>query len=606
MPINDDVFEWMLKRNLKLHNITTARMRNISTFFRDTVLPDIGRQLQITNFAQITNRTAKLAKLRSVITSSIPFDDFQQDAFKFFTEAGNGEAVAFVNWMNQQLPLQVQMNVPAPNLIDAVINEKPFQGELMGDWFGKLKSPIQDGIYRDFRSGFIQGKTIPEMAKLVREGNIGAFAVGGTKKAIRDSKAVVRTGATAVTNRAREVTYTENSDIIKGVRYVATLDDRTTVVCASLHGKIFPISDGPRPPMHWQCRSTTVPEIMSWEEMGLDGKELSGRQMARFNGKPAVGFETDFGKFVDTMTEAQQNKFLGPVRAQMWRDGTVTRIEDFMATTTRMKPLSGFGLNRAGNPIGSVKPSVKSGITFNPNTFRGWDEIQPSEYTKKILDDAYISAIEERAGVAGVSPTEFYMELDDIVKDSLKDAEIRIRIDDRDLQNVLEEGRIKSQFETYKSKGVNNRQLRAGLEDDLFSYPSNLPDAERPVYGYLHNGEKILNNDQYLDGYGYNRVVLKKGIRKRTTVSGGDSLDNQNNLAQMPFDRADSKAISHDWQNNIYNKKILGSPDYWEAQIHGGLDIDQIEKVILDRDAKNLNILKDLLDDKNIPWEIAK
>lgn len=352
MPINDDVFEWMLKRNLKLHNITTARMRNISTFFRDTVLPDIGRQLQITNFAQITNRTAKLAKLRSVITSSIPFDDFQQDAFKFFTEAGNGEAVAFVNWMNQQLPLQVQMNVPAPNLIDAVINEKPFQGELMGDWFGKLKSPIQDGIYRDFRSGFIQGKTIPEMAKLVREGNIGAFAVGGTKKAIRDSKAVVRTGATAVTNRAREVTYTENSDIIKGVRYVATLDDRTTVVCASLHGKIFPISDGPRPPMHWQCRSTTVPEIMSWEEMGLDGKELSGRQMARFNGKPAVGFETDFGKFVDTMTEAQQNKFLGPVRAQMWRDGTVTRIEDFMATTTRMKPLSGFGLNRAGNPIG--------------------------------------------------------------------------------------------------------------------------------------------------------------------------------------------------------------------------------------------------------------
>lgn len=355
MAINDDVFRWNLRRNLRLFDVTEERLDRIAVFFRDVVLPDIGEQLRITDFTRITTRKAKLAKLRSVINRTIPFDEFKADAFNYFREMANGEATAFVNWMNEQLPVQIQMNVPAPNLIDAVINEKPFQGELMGDWFDKLTIPMQDGIYRDFRSGFLQGKTIPEMAKLVREKNIGAFAIGGTRKAIRDSKSVVRTGATLVTNRAREVTYAQNNDVVKGVRYVATLDDRTTIICASLHGKVFPIGEGARPPQHWQCRSTTVPEIASWQEMGLPGRELSGRQMARFNGKPAVVFERDFNAFADTMNEQQLNRFLGPVRAQMWRDGIVTDVSQFLGAGNRLKLLKSFGLNRAGNPLNASK-----------------------------------------------------------------------------------------------------------------------------------------------------------------------------------------------------------------------------------------------------------
>jgi len=351
MAINDDVFDWMIKRNLQLHDIEDAKLAQIGAFFRDVVLPDIEKELTLTNFPKSLSAKARLAKLRSVIVSKMPFDEFKTGAINWMTEIGQREATQFSGWMQDQLPAQLQFNVPAPQLVESAILEKPFDGQLMGDWFDGLEKPWRDGIYRDFRSGLIQGKTIPELAKFVRDKNIGAFAVGGVKKAIRDSKAVVRTAATVVTNRAREMTYAENTDIMKGVRYVATLDDRTTLICANLHGQIFPVGEGPRPAQHWNCRSTTVPEVMSWEEMGLPGRSLSNDQMARFNGKPAGGFADDFGKFTDTMTPEQQNKFLGPVRAQLWRDGKVTNLEDFMASTTRVKTLSQLGYTTAGNPL---------------------------------------------------------------------------------------------------------------------------------------------------------------------------------------------------------------------------------------------------------------
>jgi len=345
MAINDDIYDWIIRRNLRLFDLTDQKLAQVANFFRDVVLPDIATELTPVNFAGVTTMKARLAKLRSIITRTMPFDEFKQGAMTYFSETAQREASMFVNWMNNQLPAQLEMTAPAPNLIESAIFEKPFDGEIMSDWFNGLEDPWRRGIYRDFRSGLLQGKTIPQMAKFVREGNIGAFAVGGVRKAIRDSKAVVRTASTMVTNRARETTYTENSDLIKGVRYIATLDDRTTLICANLHGNVYPIGEGPRPPMHWQCRSTTIPEVKSWQEMGLPGTD------SRFNGRPALLAETPFDEIARGWSEEKQNKFIGPVRAQLWREGKVKNLQDFMASTTRVKTLNQMGFTTAGNSL---------------------------------------------------------------------------------------------------------------------------------------------------------------------------------------------------------------------------------------------------------------
>ena len=52
---------------------------------------------------------------------------------------------------------------------------------------------------------------------------------------------------------ARQAVAEANGDIVAGVRMVATLDSRTSSVCRSLDGRVFPVDSGPRPPVPINC-----------------------------------------------------------------------------------------------------------------------------------------------------------------------------------------------------------------------------------------------------------------------------------------------------------------------------------------------------------------
>jgi len=73
--------------------------------------------------------------------------------------------------------------------------------------------------------------------------------------------ALVRTSINQVANAASQQVYEANQDITKKYRYVATLDIRTSAICAALDGREFEYGKGPTPPQHFNCRSTTVPII---------------------------------------------------------------------------------------------------------------------------------------------------------------------------------------------------------------------------------------------------------------------------------------------------------------------------------------------------------
>jgi hypothetical protein len=64
-----------------------------------------------------------------------------------------------------------------------------------------------------------------------------------------------------VANAASQQVYEANQDITKKYRYVATLDTRTSAICRALDGREFEYGKGPKPPQHFNCRSTTVPIV---------------------------------------------------------------------------------------------------------------------------------------------------------------------------------------------------------------------------------------------------------------------------------------------------------------------------------------------------------
>ena len=122
------------------------------------------------------------------------------------------------------------------------------------------------------RNGLLTGETTPSIAKrLIGNLQFGEeaktvrqlVAAGGQSTAVADNQVMtlVRTSINQVANSASQQVYEANQDITKKYRYVATLDSRTSSICAALDNQEFPYGKGPMPPQHFNCRSTTVPII---------------------------------------------------------------------------------------------------------------------------------------------------------------------------------------------------------------------------------------------------------------------------------------------------------------------------------------------------------
>jgi len=92
--------------------------------------------------------------------------------------------------------------------------------------------------------------------------------LNSTKFSESQVKSLTRTAITNTQYNANNSVINENKEVIKGLRYTAILDSRTTSLCASRDGKVFKL-DEPRfsLPAHWNCRSSYVPVILSKEEL---------------------------------------------------------------------------------------------------------------------------------------------------------------------------------------------------------------------------------------------------------------------------------------------------------------------------------------------------
>jgi|5B_taG_2_1085324.scaffolds.fasta_scaffold00216_34 SPP1 gp7 family putative phage head morphogenesis protein len=188
----------------------------------------------------------------------------------------------------------------------------PSQQRVMGDtpeqWFDKmLQAPTGDSLRRRILQGLEQGETVDQIVRGIRGSRTEE---GILDKAATGVETLVRTAATTESNAAREETFRELG--IERWRFVATLDSRTTILCASLDGKTYPVGEGPMPPLHPNCRSTAVPFF---------DEEPEGTRAA-FDGQ--VEASVTFEEWLQTRPQAEQNEMLGKTKAAAWRRGDIT------------------------------------------------------------------------------------------------------------------------------------------------------------------------------------------------------------------------------------------------------------------------------------------
>ena len=153
------------------------------------------------------------------------------------------------------------------------------------------------------RSGLLSGDTTPEIVRELvgnlkkdQKGSLSQLlAQGGaaTKSANNQVMTIVRTTVNQVTNTASQAVYKANPDVTEEYRYVATLDSRTSPVCRDLDSQVFKYNQGPVPPQHFGCRSTTV-AVVNYKKWGFTPPPAGKR--ASVGG--AVPANTTYGKWL--------------------------------------------------------------------------------------------------------------------------------------------------------------------------------------------------------------------------------------------------------------------------------------------------------------------
>ena len=189
-------------------------------------------------------------------------------------------------------------------------------GEVLEKAFRGIAVDQAEQFSQVVRNGLLTGETTPSIAKrLIGNLQFGEeaktvrqlVAAGGQATAVADNQvmALVRTSINQVANSASQQVYEANQDITKKYRYVATLDSRTSSICAALDGREFEYGKGPMPPQHFNCRSTTVPII--------DPDILPPSTTAkRASADGPVPINTSYGQWLKDQPRSVQQDVLGP------------------------------------------------------------------------------------------------------------------------------------------------------------------------------------------------------------------------------------------------------------------------------------------------------
>lgn len=333
MTANEKIRDRAIRHALYVQRFKSSEVGDVLGFLDSTVFPDITRKLKnrldaaaLLGFDKGPWTTGYLRDIRASVGSltSAGFRAAGDSVKASLGEFAVAEAAFQTSILKANVPFDVDFRTPAPELLRSIVTAKPIDGIPFGKWWGNLAGETRDGIVGAVKTGLAQGEKPEHIIRRITGTAKNGYKDGVYQTARYRAEAMVRTISARVQNEATYASFLANADTVKGYQFVATLDTRTTVICMGHDGKVYALKDRRGlPPLHWNCRSTIVAVLKSWEEIGLDGLGLkeppSAAVRASFDGL-APG-EITYPEWLKGQPEAIQNDALGFKRAEIFRAG---------------------------------------------------------------------------------------------------------------------------------------------------------------------------------------------------------------------------------------------------------------------------------------------
>jgi SPP1 gp7 family putative phage head morphogenesis protein len=318
--VNEALYDGSVRHAIYLESLKASQARAITRMLANDVYKPLLKRIK-RRMATISTRgydkqmraTQRLKELEESIRAQlrVGIKGLSKKMIKDLELVGVSEAEWTQALLKNTVPLDISFAAPSAATLRSIITKRPMEGKLLKDWFKQLSVDAQDKVIKGLNMGLTLGEGVPKIARRV------ALAGDLTKK---NAIAISRTAINHVSTQARELTYAENADVVKGVEWVSTLDSRTTMRCISLDGKVFQINDGPRPPAHFQCRSTTVPITKSWKEIGIKKfKDIPDKKRESMKG--LVPAKQTYPEWLKKQPAKFQREVLGATRYKLFKKG---------------------------------------------------------------------------------------------------------------------------------------------------------------------------------------------------------------------------------------------------------------------------------------------
>ena len=351
--------------------------KDLTSQLQSELITDFKRQ-RLEGLLSQTRQTIATAHQQIKATVQSYLNDFSK-----FEEKAN------IDMLNQAVGVPVFSVMMTPQQLSVIASNVMVQGGPLGEWLGSSGS-LSETTKRQFanqiRMGVAQGEPIQDIVKRIRGNPTGKrysyrtasgklrynveFEGGVLPIQTRQAKAMVRTSVHEVSNRVRDGVYEENAEIIKVIESVATLDSRTTPLCASYDGlRFYTTSKKPvgghkkkflQVPRHWQCRSTYIPILAELNELDKlakkQGLEVPEPVRAAVDGLQPTA--TDMDTWLKNKSVAFQNKLIeSKAKADLWRDGKI-RLRDLTDNQGKVRTLAQLESRYAQTACTSPTPAV--------------------------------------------------------------------------------------------------------------------------------------------------------------------------------------------------------------------------------------------------------
>lgn len=283
--VNQNIHDAFIRHQIHLLRVSGA-MRNEITALLDKTEKDLAEQIRKrldghAGAASLGTRRMKLLEEYVRFLRQNAWAEVNAAWLKNLTDMAKAEPGFIAGLIQSASPVALSFTLPDSSLIQGIVKNNPFEGRVLKDWANDIKEQDIQRILSQIRIGMLQGESSAQIASRI----VGTAEMKGsngvTEITRRNAAAITRTAVMAISNDVRTAFYEANSDILEKERFVATLDSRTTPVCRANDGKVFDIGTGPKPPLHFNCRSLRVPYFLEGALGDRPARNFTQKQLLR-------------------------------------------------------------------------------------------------------------------------------------------------------------------------------------------------------------------------------------------------------------------------------------------------------------------------------------